>query len=271
MRISKNQLWAACVAAGLIASAGVIAAPDTSDPALKPYVKGDKYTGFVIADPQTREMQEDEFQNPAYLWVQGAESDWSKVEGEAGYSCASCHAKPERLRGVSARYPMVDKASGELMSIEHRINQCRTERMKAPEWKWESDQMLGMSALVGSQSRGMPVNVKIDGEAAPFFKQGEEFYHQRRGQLDMACFHCHVQNPDMMIRSERLSQGMPNGFPTYRLKWQKLGSLHRRFRGCNNQIRAEPYKQGAPEYTALELYVKWRANGLPVETPSVRK
>ncbi len=131
--------------------------------------------------------------------------------------------------------------------------------------------MLSASSLVRLQSRGMPVQVKIDGEAAPFYAKGKAFYEQRRGQLDMACVHCHVQNHGKYVRSEHLSQGMPNGFPTYRLKWQKLGSLHRRFRGCNKNIRAEPYKQGTPEYTELELYVMSRANGLPVESPSVRK
>ena len=40
--------------------------------------------------------------------------------------------------------------------------------------------------------------------------------------------------------------------------------------GCNKQVRAKPYKRGSPEYTNLELYMKHRASGLPVESPSVR-
>jgi sulfur-oxidizing protein SoxA len=67
-----------------------------------------------------------------------------------------------------------------------------------------------------------------------------------------------------------LSQGQSNGFPTYRLKWQKLGSLHRRFRGCNKQVRAKPYGYGSDEYVNLELFVASRGNGLPVETPAIR-
>jgi sulfur-oxidizing protein SoxA len=72
------------------------------------------------------------------------------------------------------------------------------------------------------------------------------------------------------MRANILSQGQPNGFPTYRLKWQKIGSLHRRFRGCNKQVRATPYDNGSDEYVNLELFLTHRANGLPVETPSVR-
>lgn len=173
------------------------------------------------------------------------------------------------MKGKAVSYPKVKR--GDLITVEHQINYCRTERMKADAWKWEGDEMLGMSALVRRQSRDMPVAVSIDGEAKPYYEKGREFYFQRRGALDLACTHCHIDNPGNKVRSEVLSMGMPNGFPTYRLKWQKLGSLHRRFRGCNKNIRAEPYKQGSLEYTALELYVMWRANGLPVESPSVRK
>jgi L-cysteine S-thiosulfotransferase len=113
--------------------------------------------------------------------------------------------------------------------------------------------------------------VSIDGPAKPFFEKGKAFYYERRGLNDLACSHCHMDGEGHHLRSELLSQGQANGFPTYRLKWQKLGSLHRRLQGCNEEIRAEPFPLGSDEYTNLELYLAWRANGLPVETPSVRK
>ena len=75
----------------------------------------------------------------------------------------------------------------------------------------------------------------------------------------------------MQIRSDMLSQGQSNGFPTYRLKWQGIGSLHRRFKGCMKQVRAVPYKVGSDEFVALETYLSYRGVGLPVETPAVRQ
>ncbi|MEQ9361271.1 MAG: sulfur oxidation c-type cytochrome SoxA, partial [Rhodospirillales bacterium] len=102
------------------------------------------------------------------------------------------------------------------------------------------------------------------------FKKGEEFYNQRRGQLDMACKHCHEDFPGAQLRANVLSEGQGNGFPVYRLKWNGVGSLHRRFRGCNKQVRSSAYGYGSDEYLALELYVMWRGRGLPVETPAVR-
>jgi sulfur-oxidizing protein SoxA len=35
-------------------------------------------------------------------------------------------------------------------------------------------------------------------------------------------------------------------------------------------IRAQPYKEGSAEFQALELYLASRAEGLSIETPSVR-
>jgi len=156
------------------------------------------------------------------------------------------------------------------INVEQRINQCRAERMGAEPWKWESRELLAMTIYVKTQSHGKPVDVVLSDELMPFYEKGKEFYYQRRGQLDMACSNCHVDYPGGQLRANILSQGQPNGFPTYRLKWQKVGSLHRRFRGCNKQVRATPYKAGSDEYVNLELFLTHRANGLPVETPSVR-
>jgi len=229
-------------------------------------------TGYDYAIPETQAMQDDDFSNPGFIWVQIGEDQWSTVDGEAGKSCASCHGDDATafLKGKSTSYPKFNAADGKLRALQHQINFERTERMKAKAWKWESDEMLGMAAFIKNQSKGMPLNVSIKGEAAPFFDKGKEFYMQRRGGLDMSCKNCHIDYPGVKIRANVLTSGLPNGFPTYRLKWQKVGSLHRRFRGCNKNVRATPYKQGSDEYTNLELYLTHRANGVAVETPAVR-
>ena len=174
------------------------------------------------------------------------------------------------MKGVGARYPVLDEGLGKLKNVEQQINICREKNMEAAPYKWESKEMLSMTSFVNHQSLGMPMDVKVDGAAAPFFEKGKAFYYERRGQLDMGCKHCHEDNAGNMIRANTLSQGQGNGFPTYRLKWQKPGSLHRRFRGCNKQVRSTPFGYGSDEYVNLELYVKYRGRGLPVETPAVR-
>jgi sulfur-oxidizing protein SoxA len=235
------------------------------------YQVGDTRSGYTYAKAETRAIQDDDFENPAMLWVDTGGELWEEVDGEAGKSCASCHGDAEEtMAEVGATYPVYFEPWKKLMNVEQRINYCRTENMKAKAWKWESRELLAMTAFVRHQSRGKPVAVKIDGPAEPFYEKGKEFYYQRRGQLDMACKNCHEDNAGNMIRANLLSQGHSNGFPTYRLKWQKVGSLHRRFRGCNKQVRATPYKAGSDEYVNLELYLANRGRSLPVETPAVR-
>lgn len=265
-RTVKTVTGTAVAVAAMVFLGGAAQAADWG-----PFQVEDRRSGYTYAQPETQAMQSDEFQNPGMLWVEQGAELWTTADGEAGKSCASCHGESgELMQGVSTRYPEYDANEGKLQTIQHQVNFCRENRMQAKPYKWESEQMLSMTSFIGYQSLGMPMNVKVDGPAAPFFEKGKEFYYQRRGQLDMACKHCHEDNPGGIIRANRLSQGQANGFPLYRLKWQKVGSLHRRFRGCNRNIRATPYKTGSPEYTNLELYVRWRGRDLPIETPAVR-
>ena len=231
----------------------------------------DRRSGYTYRIAETRQIQDDDFENPGMMWVDEGSSLWDTKDGKAGKACASCHNDASAtMAKAGTEFPKFNSKTGKMQNLEQRINQCRTKNMEAKPFKWESSQMLGMATFVRHQSRGQTMNVKVDGDAAAFFKKGENFYNERRGQLDMSCSNCHEDNAGNMARADMLSQGHSNGFPTYRLKWQKVGSLHRRFRGCNKNIRATPFGYGSDEYVNLELYLAWRGRGLPVETPSVR-
>ena len=228
------------------------------------------YSGWRFRTDETQALQLDDFDNPGMLTVDKAIDAYSTVEGGAGESCASCHGDVESFKGLHTTMPKVAE-NGQLVVMEDVINTCRTERMQADAWKWSGADMQGMVALIGLQSRGMPMNVPIDGAAAPFWEQGKEMYYTRYGQLELSCANCHEDNWGNMIRADHLSQGQINGFPTYRLKQAKLISRHNRFRGCIRDTRAETFAEGSDEFRALELYVASRGNGLTVETPAVRQ
>ncbi|KUJ77814.1 sulfur oxidation c-type cytochrome SoxA [Ruegeria profundi] len=229
------------------------------------------YSGWHFRTDETQALQIDDFDNPAMIFVDQAVDLFATVDGAAGESCASCHDGVESFKGLQASMPKVDAESGKLVVMEDLINRCRTDRMEADAWKWSGGEMQGMVALIGLQSRGMPMNVAIDGDAAPYWEQGKEMYYTRYGQLELSCANCHEDNWGNMIRADHLSQGMINGFPTYRLKQAKLISRHNRFRGCIRDTRAETFAEGSDEFRALELYVASRGNGLSVETPAVRQ
>ncbi|MEM6480944.1 MAG: sulfur oxidation c-type cytochrome SoxA [Pseudomonadota bacterium] len=226
------------------------------------------YSGWRFRSSETQALETDDFDNPAFVFVDQAIDLWDQVEGAANKSCSSCHEGVEEFAGLRAQLPRVQ--DGQLVAMEDLINECRTERMEAEPWKWSKGNMTAMTALIGLQSRGMPMDVAIDGDAAPYWEAGKELYYTRLGQLDLSCSNCHENNYGVMIRADHLSQGQINGFPTYRLKNAKMNSVHGRFKGCMKNIRAEPFAEGGPEFKALELYLASRGQGLSVETPSVR-
>ncbi len=228
-------------------------------------------SGWVYRASETQALQMDDFENPGMIFVDQAMDDWNTVDGTEGKSCASCHlGGPEEFAGLRAELPRWNEAEGRMFNLEDYINYSRVNYMGAEPLKWAKPRMDAMVALISLQSRGMPINVAIDGPVADIWAQGEELYYTRVGQLDMACANCHEDNYGTMIRADRLSQGQSNGFPTYRLKNAKLNSIQARFKGCMRNIRAEPYEIGSDEFRALELYVASRGNGLAVEGPSVR-
>jgi sulfur-oxidizing protein SoxA len=255
-------------AAGLFASAALVAA---EWPPQRQIPLPELQSGENFATPDTRAIQEDDFLNPAFLWVEEGERAWNTVEGSAGQSCASCHQDATvSMKGVRARYPAYSAAHGRVLTLEQRINACRTERIGAEPLNIDSRPLNAMTTYVALQSRGMPIAVDIDGLARPFFLKGQEFYNTRRGQLDMRCGSCHEDNFGKYPRADLLSQGMSNGFPTYRLKEQRVIALHFRLQGCVNDVRGEAPAMDSEEFTNLEFYLAWRAEGLPVMAPSVR-
>jgi sulfur-oxidizing protein SoxA len=216
-------------------------------------------------------MQADDFDNPGMLAVEAGMEDWDTVEGSEGKSCASCHGDVEdSMKGVRAVYPKWNDGAEEVRTLEMQVNDCRENRMGADKLKYTSGKLTNMVALISLQSRGMPVNVAIDGPAEAMWEQGKDMYYTRTGQLELSCANCHEDNYGNMIRADHLSQGQINGFPVYRLKNAKLNSVHARFKGCVRDTRAETYKPGSADFVALELYVASRGNGLSVEAPSVR-
>lgn len=228
-------------------------------------------SGWHFRDDATQAMEMDDFDNPGMLYVEAAMEVWNAVDGSEGKSCASCHGDVEEsMAGVKAVYPKWNEAAGEVRNLQMQFNDCRTNRMGAEAWKYDAAPALNMEALVTSVSRGMPVNVAIDGPVAAMWEKGKEMYYTRTGQLDLSCANCHEDNYGNMIRADHLSQGHTNGFPVYRLKNAKLTSPQGRFKGCVRDTRAETYKPGSEDFLALELYVASRGNGLSVEGPSVR-
>ena len=91
----------------------------------------ERRSGYEFMGRETRAMQDDDAANPGMLSVLDGEALWSRGEGAAGKSCASCHGDARTsMRGVAARYPAFDAARGRPIDLEQRINLCRTEHQQ---------------------------------------------------------------------------------------------------------------------------------------------
>jgi sulfur-oxidizing protein SoxA len=231
----------------------------------------DRRSDYEFMGAQTRAMQDDDTANPGMLWVLDGEALWSRRDGAAAKSCADCHNDARAsMKGVAARYPAYSPARGRPIDLEARINQCRTEQQKATPLPFESKELLGLTAYLALQSRGMPIEIAADARMQPFIAAGREIFNRRQGQINMSCAQCHDDNWGQKLAGAPVPQGHPNGYPVYRLEWQSLGSLQRRLRNCMSGMRAEPYAYGSPENVDLALYLMWRARGLKMEAPAVR-
>jgi sulfur-oxidizing protein SoxA len=228
-------------------------------------------SGHADMSPETRAMQDDDTANPGMLSVLDGEALWNRRTGTAGKSCADCHGDASAsMKGVAARYPAFDAASGAPVDLEQRINLERTARQGAPPLKYENLDLLALAAYVARQTRGEAIAPPDDERLAPFVAAGREFFHKRQGQLNLSCALCHDDNWGRRLAGNVVPQGHPTGYPLYRLEWQSIGSLQRRLRNCISGMRAEVPEYGAAEYVNLELFLMRRAAGMKMESPAVR-
>lgn len=254
-----------------IAGAGALAALALFAGARAEIPLDQRKSGADFISPATRAMQEDDTANPAMLATLDGESLWRAKAGEANRSCADCHGGAgQSMKGVAARHPAFDEASGAALDLSARVNACRTQQQKAPAFKPESAQLLALTAFIGLQSRGMPVAPPEDVRLAPARARGEALWNRRIGQLNFSCAQCHDDNWGRKLGSASIPQAHPNAYPIYRLDWQGMGSLQRRFRNCMSGVRADAYPYGASEFVDLEAFLMHRARGMPMETPGVR-
>lgn len=232
-------------------------------------------SGYQFMEPATRQLQDDDFLNPAFFLVERGRQLWDREwpgAPEGAASCRSCHGAPESsMRGVSARYPALDSATGELVNLELKIQSEISSKVSAKPPLYESTDLLALTALVALQSRGMPMDIPTGENVAGWLARGEEIYTTRRGQLNLSCQNCHGDHWGQKLRGDTISQGHSNAFPIFRLIWDEVGSLHRMFTWCMEAVRAEPYASGSEEYLALELYLAQRGRGLTIESPGVRR
>lgn len=225
--------------------------------------------GVYALDEKLRQNWEQIEDFPPYeIAIAKGEALW-KTPFANGKGYADCFKKP----GVQSQYPHWDEARQEVVTLEYAVNLCRQQHGEQP-LKYQKGPMAELLAYMAYQSRGQKVNVKIPNTpgAIAAYEQGKRYYFTRRGQLNFACVHCHFSNAGMLLRSNRLSaaRGQVTHFPAYRSEWGEVGTLHRRYVGCNEQVRAKALEPESEAYRNLEFFHTHMSNGLPLSGPGTR-
>lgn len=176
-------------------------------------------------------------------------------------------------KGIAQNYPYWDKKKGEVRTLELDINDCLKKKGKKPIKNLKKGKMAQVTAYMKSMSNGKRIKIDLSNPGArKAYEEGKKFFWARRGQLNFSCSQCHVDNAGKFVGGNLLSAALGHGvgFPAYRSKWGGLGTIHRRYGGCNKQVRAKPLKAQSKAYRSLELYEAYMNTGLPVRAPSQR-
>lgn len=189
-----------------------------------------------------------------------------------GQTYGSCFANGGK--GIKQNYPYFDAANGTVKTLEQEINECRVKNGEQP-LGWKKGDIAAISSYMAYTSRGKKGNVQIpnDQRAIDWYDRGKRHFYMKRGQLNLSCANCHYDNAGNRVRSEVLSPalGHTSHFPVYRLKWGELGTIQRRYGGCNEQVRAKAFKPQSDEYRALEYFHTYMSNGIELNGPATRK
>jgi sulfur-oxidizing protein SoxA len=228
--------------------------------------------GVYAIDQVSRDSWEAIEEFPPYEpFIEAGEEMWNEPFAN-GKSYADCfNGDPAQRKN----YPRWDKARGMVITLPLAINECRVQNGEEP-LKYKKGAIASLLAYMSYESRGQTVDVDIpadDPRALGAYNDGKSFYFARRGQLNFSCAHCHMESAGQHIRTDVLSPalGHATGWPVYRSKWGELGTLHRRFDGCNRQVRAAPFAAQGEEYRNLEYFLTHMSNGIDYNGPSARK
>lgn len=232
----------------------------------------DFINGVYSIDPESRAQWEDieEFA-PYELNISNGETLFNTPFAN-GNSYADCFENGGI--GIRQNYPYFDTDRGEVITLELAINECREANGEKP-LKWKRGPIADISAYMAYTSRGNVFDIKIpdDPRALAAYDRGKKHFYQKRGQLNMACADCHKFYAGNLVRADKLSPALGHltHFPVYRSKWGGMGTTHRRYGGCNGQVRAKSYPAQSEEYRALEYFHTYMSNGLESNGPGARK
>ena len=232
----------------------------------------DYKNGVYSIDPSSREQWESIEEFPPYEINIEQGEELFNTPFKNGNTYASCF-KNNGI-GIRQNYPYFDEDKDEIITLELAINNCRKKNGEKPLSYYRGGPMADISAYMAYTSRGKIIDIKIPNyKAEEAYEAGKKLYFTKVGQLNFSCADCHVYYPGTKLRADITSPaiGHPTHFPVYRSRAGRMVTLHERFAGCLNRVRAKPFKAQRDEYKNLEYFLTYMSNGLEINGPGSRK
>ena len=233
----------------------------------------DEKSSEVLTASGLAQLQSANAMNPIGLWIDEGKRKWEK-------DCNACHALEKVVKAVP-NFPKLD-ASQKLINLEDQISVCRNRDTDAPTasgqfFSNDDNSTLELSTFLNDAARQLTIHIATPTNPlhAAIWKQnlteGEKLFKTRLGHMNLSCQQCHDGKVGASMRAQKITAGHPTGFPAYRISWQGLGSIERRIRACYSGVQAQVPAPQDIRLRQLELYLKTRAQGLPLEGPSIRQ
>ena len=171
-------------------------------------------------------------------------------------------------------YPYFDVKTGVIITLPMAINQCR-ERNGVEPLSYQGQTLSKILAYLyfGARDSRRAVELPRHSGALAAYESGRKNFYAKRGQLNLSCADCHMSAVGKHLREQTLTPllGVVNHYPVYGLSWGALGTLHQRFVGCMEQVRAAPSDPQSQEFRELEYFLTIMSNGLPMTGPGIHR
>lgn len=201
-----------------------------------------------------------------------------KTPFKNGRTYSSCFSSTDE--NIRTSYPKWDDNKNKVVSLEGAIINCHVKN-GGGKIKTGKGKLAYISAYLTTLAKGKKINVivpKGNFKALAAYNSGKKFFYSKRGQLNLSCANCHLNNASRSLRGDVLSPalGQITHFPVWRSKWARkksdgFGTIQRRYSGCNKQVRAQPFKRQKQVYNNLEFFHTIMSNGMEISGTEYRR
>ena len=173
-----------------------------------PDVPFDEFSNGLFALPAAKEQRaqwEQVMKLPPYEFaLERGQAFWEEN------NLASCFKNAGR--NIAQRYPYWDERTNMVRTIELDINGCLKRKGQSPIENMKNGTMAEVAAYMKSLSRGQRVQTAILTPAArDAYEEGRAFFWARRGQLNLSCATCHVDNAGKQLGGKIVSAALGHG------------------------------------------------------------